>query len=136
MICKMPNCDRKASCRKRCRSHYDRWYRKTHAKEDRVRVQRWRSEHSDRVQDSNLKYQYGITQSDKVRMYESQFGLCGLCGKPLPAHVGACCVDHNHGTMQIRSLVHRRCNIAIGYIEKTPELVVQVPDYLRRYCMA
>lgn len=84
-----------------------------------------------KVQTIQLRYKYGITIEDKIRMYEEQQGLCGLCGKPLPAEINKCCVDHNHSTDAVRALLHRACNVALGYLEKYPELAWQIPAYLR-----
>jgi hypothetical protein len=52
----------------------------------------------------------------KNKQYEAQNGICTLCGRPLPP-VAKCHWDHNHQTKKYRDVLHRRCNIALGYIE-------------------
>lgn len=118
--------------------------KKAHADEESLRISKlspekkeeirqynktWREQNKDWRQNYQLEYTYGITLEDKKRMYESQEGLCKLCGKPL-AFDRYCFVDHSHKTNEIRGLVHMKCNTFIGYMEKDIEEVVQVLNYL------
>jgi hypothetical protein len=50
-----------------------------------------------------------------------QNGLCAVCGKPPDERVFA--VDHDHATGEIRGLVHRHCNLMLGYAREDPELL-------------
>jgi hypothetical protein len=87
----------------------------------------------DKAKTIQLRWKYGITIDDKIRMYAEQKGLCGLCGEPLPVEISKCCADHNHATLVVRALLHRHCNIALGYIEKNPSLAIQILEYLQRF---
>jgi len=81
------------------------------------------------------KRKYGITLAEREAIYAEQQGLCGLCGKPLPteAMCNDCDLDHNHVTGQHRALVHRKCNVILGIMEKNPELVPLTLEYLRKW---
>lgn len=77
---------------------------------------------------SGLKYKFGINEQKYNSMFRRQKGLCKLCGNPLPSNRHAQ-VDHNHDTGKVRGLVHLRCNLVIGTVEKWGELVKK---YLRK----
>lgn len=81
------------------------------------------------------KNKYGITLAERERMWQNQKGLCGVCGNPLPREVmtNACDLDHNHVTGQLRALLHRKCNLIIGFIERNPNIVPLAITYLNDY---
>ena len=83
------------------------------------------------------KRKYGLTLSQRNQMYDNQHGLCGLCNKPLPQESMSnnCDLDHNHNTNKARSLVHRKCNLIIGFMECNPELAQAVPNYLAKHSL-
>ena len=96
--------------------------------EDRDKVRR--SLRSDARSSASLKNRYGITLSEKRRLYEEQLGICDVCHLPLPEDFRKSHLDHNHKTGKIRAVLHRRCNIAVGYVENS--LYLQVLEYLER----
>ncbi len=114
---------RRSSYCKKCTTDYNKSFHLSNTPKERERS---RLKH--------YKQKYGITWDDKVRMYEEQKGLCACCFKKLPPvrNVGVH-VDHNHSTGQVRALIHRDCNWAIGWIEKHPELPKFVFDYLAKF---
>ncbi len=75
---------------------------------------------------------YGITLEQYNEMVEAQGGRCAICNKK-PAgtsHVSRrLCVDHDHDTGFVRGLLCHQCNVTIGMIEDSPELL----DRMRRY---
>lgn len=81
----------------------------------------------------NLLRTYGITLAQKEEMFGHQLGLCGLCYEALPDNILECCTDHDHKTGQVRALIHRRCNIIVGMIEKNPHLHSQAIRYIKRF---
>jgi hypothetical protein len=66
----------------------------------------------------------------KTQQYEKQKGLCTLCHTSLP-ELEKCHWDHDHNTGKMRDVLHRRCNIALGYIED--ELYPLALDYLEMH---
>ena len=53
---------------------------------------------------------------------------CAICAKRHGMRVLH--IDNNHETDQIRSLLCLRCNVMLGFIEKYPELIQPMIDYL------
>jgi hypothetical protein len=64
--------------------------------------------------------------------FELQKGLCAVCMKPLVNDFSAC-FDHDHTTDEYRELVHRGCNVFIGWLERDPEVVARTLEYLEKY---
>lgn len=104
-------------------------------------LKRWRDKHPEYFQtekfklaklNGSLKYKYGITLAQKEKMFHDQGGLCPICVLPLPTFLSAnCCVDHDHETLRVRGLVHKACNLWIGFVEKHSMAVFgRIKDYL------
>jgi hypothetical protein len=93
---------------------------------------RWRRANAESDRKSKRKYQlsvYGLTQEAFAAMVDKQKGLCVVCEKPLNAP----CVDHDHKTGAVRGILHRRCNLLVGYFEASARprsLMQNVADYL------
>jgi hypothetical protein len=64
-------------------------------------------------------------------MIEEQNGLCAICKLPFSATARPV-VDHKVG---IRAILHHRCNIALGYVEKVIEegLLKDMITYIGNY---
>ena len=118
-----------AEYRRDRRRKSDEGYRKT--EEYKVAQSKYRGK--DRYKNATLKFLYGISLQEKKSMKVAQKRLCGVCIKPLPRSLSKCFVDHNHETRRIRSLVHRRCNLILGFFEKTPEIAEQCMGYLQKH---
>jgi hypothetical protein len=54
--------------------------------------------------------------------------MCAMCGHADPKR--SLCVDHNHGTGNVRALLCHDCNKALGFYEKRAE---QIAAYLEAY---
>lgn len=76
-----------------------------------------------------LKRKYGITKEEYERRLEAQGGVCAVCGRPPDGD--ALTVDHCHDTGQVRGLLCRRCNIALGMLGDDPALLRTAMVYLR-----
>lgn len=74
------------------------------------------------------KYKYGLTSEQRQNMYVEQNGCCVICGQPVSYE--KIYVDHNHKTGKVRSLLCNRCNIFVGFVEGTPELINPILKYL------
>lgn len=81
---------------------------------------------------------FGITVEDYDAMFEAQGGVCAGCKKPetsLDHHSGRSrrlAVDHCHESGRVRGLLCQRCNIAIGQVRDSADLLEQLAAYLRR----
>lgn len=51
----------------------------------------------------------------KLRLWEQQKHLCPLCNRKIEMHDSV--LDHDHRNGMIRSVMHDRCNRALGFIE-------------------
>lgn len=89
-----------------------------------------------------LERKYGITREGYEALYAAQEGKCAICkisgedakrpGKPrLPGKGSGLCVDHDHVTGKIRGLLCNRCNLAVGFFDKNPDLFDLAIEYLR-----
>lgn len=67
---------------------------------------------------ANLKANYGIDLETYLRLYDEQGGGCAICGATHSALAKGpaerLCVDHCHDTGQIRGLLCKPCNTALG----------------------
>jgi hypothetical protein len=87
-----------------------------------------------------LKSAYGLSLEKYLEMYERQIGVCAICNSPIRLYStgeeskhGTACVDHNHITGEIRSLLCFPCNLAIGNIKESPETADKIAYYLRAW---
>lgn len=74
----------------------------------------------------HLKRMYGITLEEYNQALLKQNGLCAICKLP-----GKLVVDHCHSTKQVRGLLHRTCNAAIGLLKDSAEVLGSAADYIR-----
>lgn len=81
---------------------------------------------------TRLKSLYGITLDEYERILEAQGHKCWCCGAEHKeaGRYGPLCVDHNHTTGDVRGLLCRRCNMVIGSVEESKELLTTLIDYL------
>lgn len=78
-----------------------------------------------------LKHRYGITLEQYEDMYTNQNGKCSICKKD--RHLGGTkglVVDHNHKTMEVRGLLCRNCNSAIGQLYECKDILNEAIKYL------
>ena len=78
-----------------------------------------------------LKRTYGITSEDYDKMYSEQEGCCAICGTHQSELKSRFCVDHDHDTGQVRSLLCNGCNNGIGKLKDNYDLLYRAADYLR-----
>ena len=64
--------------------------------------------------ENHLKRTYGITLDVYNQMFKKQQGSCAICEKHQSQLTHALSVDHNHRTQEIRGLLCKNCNAALG----------------------
>lgn len=85
------------------------------------------TEHGKQVnKNKKLKQRYGITLEEYDIMFKNQNGKCIICND-----TNDLCVDHNHTTFKIRSLICRRCNIGLGAFKDNMILLEKAIEYLK-----
>lgn len=68
---------------------------------------------------------YGITLEQYNIMLQEQNFCCYICGTN-----GILCIDHSHKTKQVRRLLCRNCNLAIGNFREKPDIMRKAADYV------
>ena len=89
-------------------------YSRVHA--DRINAQRRARRH---------KTIYGLTDAERLELFESSDGLCALCLEE-PATV----IDHDHETGKVRGALCHFCNKGLGYIEAMGATSPAIAEYL------
>ena len=79
------------------------------------------------VRKSVFKNQYGITPEQYDQMFLSQNGKCRICKRVSDKRLN---VDHCHNTGKIRGLLCWNCNIGIGYMKHSVEILKTAVQYL------
>jgi hypothetical protein len=95
----------------------------------------WTKANPDKVKVSRrkfkLKEKYGISVEEYDKMYAEQNGVCYICHKehlrrPLN-------VDHCHKTGKVRKLLCDKCNMALGLLDDSIELLDRLQKYLKEH---
>lgn len=82
---------------------------------------------------SSLKSRYGITIDDYILLFESQNGVCAICGLPervLNGKQKPLSVDHDHETGKVRGLLCNDCNRGLGGFKDNALRLQQAIVYL------
>jgi hypothetical protein len=68
-------------------------------------------------------------------MQIQQSGRCALCGEPFDEreHFLKASVDHDHETDEVRSLLHKRCNLLLGVVDDDPAIFEKAIEYLKKH---
>ena len=111
------------------KSIYNARYRATAKGKKAQRLARAKYKQTQRAR--NIRSDYRINAEEREAMYHAQDGLCGLCARPMA--YSESCLDHKHETGKRRALVHSRCNMFIGWIERFNELVPAALAYIERH---
>lgn len=106
----------------RCKGCISAYYAKHNAK-DHVR---------ERKRELKLAQRYGITLEEYDRMLANQGHRCVICQREHNDAQGPLHVDHCHATGQIRGLLCRSCNTAIGAFEDDRRRLIAAAAYLER----
>ena len=99
-----------------------------HREERRAYAVKYHAEHptKNRVHDL-VKYNMNLKDYDKL--FAAQNGICVICGNPPNGR--NLCVDHNHITGEVRGLLCRNCNSALGLFGDSLDILVTAAEYLR-----
>lgn len=84
----------------------------------------------------NLKAKFAMTIDDYQTRWDTQNGVCAICGQPETETrrgvVKFLAVDHNHDTGEIRGLLCGYCNKMLGQARDNPDLLRLGAEYLER----
>lgn len=100
-----------------------------------LRLRQYRKEHPQPYSPEKARRQtlkvHGITPQKYNEMLEYQEGTCAICGQPPERRRLA--VDHDHVTGQIRGLLCRNCNTALGLVGDSPLNAILIAAYLMEH---
>lgn len=71
---------------------------------------------------------HNITIEEFWTLYEEQDGTCPVCDKAITAEGSA--IDHNHETGEVRGILCKSCNRALGLLGDSPETMARAEKYL------
>ena len=86
-----------------------------------------KEEHRARV----LMSRFGLTVDAYDAMVNVQGGVCAICREQCASGMRLS-VDHDHMTGEVRGLLCKICNVAIGHLKDDPELLRRAAEYLER----
>jgi len=93
-----------------------------------------RRRHLDKLQslrrpdDARRFREYGLSVTAYNHLLAQQNGVCAICREP----DRELCVDHDHKTGRVRSLLCGGCNSAIGFLRESPLLARAAANYLEQ----
>lgn len=102
---------------------------------EQQRTKRSTPEGKAKARHARLVASYGITAEDYDRMLAEQNGACAICQRPpsdRSANEASLHVDHDHSTGDVRALLCRSCNLAIGLFREDRARILAAIDYLSR----
>lgn len=79
---------------------------------------------------NELMSQYGISLTQYEEMLTSQNFCCKICETSENSTTKSLSVDHCHATGAVRALLCRACNMALGGLKDSPELLRRCIVYL------
>jgi len=72
---------------------------------------------------------HGISIEDYERVLAGQNGRCLICQREFPRTP---CLDHDHGTGELRGLLCDRCNLGIGHYKDNPVWLRRAADHVEK----
>lgn len=87
----------------------------------------------------DLRVMYGITIEDYNKMFIDQGGCCAICRRPevivdkRTDRMRRLSVDHDHETGIVRGLLCHACNVCLGFVEESTDVIDRVRLYLTKH---
>jgi hypothetical protein len=91
----------------------------------------WAKKNPEYYADLHLRNTRGITLDEKRKMFGEQEGRCAICESPMPFTDAR--VDHCHTQGHIRALLCNSCNVGIGLLGDSVELLERAARYIERH---
>jgi hypothetical protein len=95
------------------------------------RIRQYRKRNPDKVLDATLRRKFGVGIEIYTKLLEEQSGACAVCKVSFDDTVPN--VDHNHTTQKMRGLLCMNCNIALGHVKDSVEVLESAIEYLKKY---
>lgn len=110
------------------RERWERLGRGTYSERRPLTERAYRESHREQIRAAERKRMYGLTLEQYEAMIEAQGGKCAICGK----HMEKPHVDHDHMTGEVRGLLCRRCNLALGIFGEDISILRAAVRYLAK----
>lgn len=85
----------------------------------------------ERRRSNSIKIKYGITNQIYDYFMNIQKGVCAICGEPPNGKLLV--IDHCHETGDVRGLLCTRCNIGLGGLRDSHDMLLKALDYIRNW---
>ena len=109
---------------------YSRDSRKRNIKKIKVYSKRHYWENREKNLSDKRYKKYGITQEEYLRIVRLQEYKCAVCFKEDKINLS---VDHNHKTGKLRGIICNRCNMALGNVGDSPQVLRSLANYLEKH---
>ncbi len=96
------------------------------------RTIKYNKENSVTVRSQFLKRKYGMTFDEFEAMLSDQNNACAICGtkEPSSGRDRRFHVNHDHKTGEVRGLLCKSCNIALGEVKENIHILQAMIEYL------
>lgn len=99
------------------------------AQRQREGVKKWKASNPDKVKITARKTYHNIGKYTRRKItkewFEAQPQECSICKSVLDL-----VIDHNHSTDKVRGLLCWSCNVGLGHLKDSPELLRQAALYI------
>ena len=79
---------------------------------------------------AGIKRKFGMSEEEYIKMSDAQDNRCAICGVHQLELDRKMAVDHSHKTGKIRGLLCMHCNVGIGYLKDSVDLLEKAQKYL------
>ena len=80
--------------------------------------------------DLNRLDRFGLSPADYDFLLKFQGYNCAICDRPLQLKQYKFAVDHCHDSDDVRGILCKRCNSALGIFEDNPDMLLRAAEYL------
>lgn len=113
-----------------CRRAITAEHARRNPEKKKVAYQQWADQNKSHLAKKSREYKhrylFGLEPEDYRDLVEAQGGVCAICrtaGNRL-------CVDHDHGTGEVRGILCTKCNLTLGYYENGLKMKTHIDSYL------
>jgi hypothetical protein len=121
-------------CRDCQKKHSSEHYITLDREDQKKKRRSWYENHPTVAHNSHLKRNFNISHDEYLSLLEEQNGKCAICGSDKPkGRYNHFAVDHDHVTGKLRGLLCSPCNIGIGHLQDSPDLLHKAALYLETH---
>lgn len=78
-------------------------------------------------------YYKGVSGAAFKALFDAQDGKCGICEKELDFFAKDTCLDHDHDTNIVRGILCGRCNLGLGHMKDSVQVLRSAIAYLEKH---